>query len=204
MPSISTQTTTFLPAVVPVLQRRSLTKRFLARMMRKHFNDVKQNNTTRAKFQREFTANKKMFSKMLKDMTLTVRKNNAESKRAFKETMQALKESAKAIKEADKADKELLKTAKELAKEQAKKATKKAQEQRKFDMAVNKFSIELKTASRKEARSDKQEAKEAKKQAKMSETDMRTARQQEAKEKLDALSDKGDFTFIPFVGWVSV
>jgi hypothetical protein len=179
MPSISTQTTTFLPAVVPVLQHRSLTKRFLARMMRKHFNDVKQNNTTRSKFQREFTANKKMFSKMLKDMTLTVRKNKAENKKVFNETMKALKEADKAVKE------------------QAKKAAKKAQEQRKFDSAVKKFSIELKTAARKES---KQDAKEAKKQANIIKSDMRA----EAKEKLDALSVKGDFTFIPFVGYVKI
>ena len=179
MPSISTQTTTFLPAVLPVLKSQRLPKRFLTRMMHKHGKEVKQTNTNRAKFQHEFAANKKMFSKMLKDMTLTVRKNKAETKKVFNETM-------KALKEADKADKE-----------QAKKANKKAQEQRKFDAAVKKFSIELKTAARKES---KQDAKEAKKQANIIKADMRA----EAKEKLDALSIKGDFTFIPFVGYVKI
>ena len=95
MPSISTQTTTFLPAIVPVLQRRSLTKRFLARMMRKHFNDVKQTNTNRAKFQRNVTADKKALLKILKDMTLTIRKNKAETKKALKAANKAAKESAK-------------------------------------------------------------------------------------------------------------
>ena len=179
MPSISTQTTTFLPAVVPVLQRRSLTKRFLTSMMRKHGKQVKQNNTTRSKFQRDVTANKKALTKILKDMTLTIRNNMAE----------AAKSNKNAKKDADKADKE-----------QVKQANKKVQEQRKFDAAVKKFSIELKTAARKES---KQDAKEAKNQAKLNEVDMRAARQQEAKEKLDALSVKGDFTFIPFLGWVS-
>jgi hypothetical protein len=197
MPSISTQTTTFLPAVVPVLQHRSLTKRFLARMMRKHFNDVKQNNTTRAKFQREFTANKKALTKILKDMTLTIRNNMSEAAKSFKDAKKALKEADKVLKDAkkdaDKADKEQVKKAN-------KQANKKVQEQRKFDAAVKKFSIELKTAARKES---KQDAKEAKNQAKLIEYGLRAARQQDAKEKLDALSVKGDFTFIPFLGWVS-
>jgi chromatin assembly factor 1 subunit A len=165
-------------------------------MIRKHGKQVKQNNTTRAKFQRDVTANKKALTKILKDMTLTIRNNMAEAAKSKKNAKKNAKEADKAVKEskkeADKADKE-----------QAKKANKKAQEQRKFDAAVKKFSIELKTAARKEAKADKKESKEAKKQAKMVESDMRAARQQDAKEKLDALSVKADFIFIPFVGWVS-
>ena len=121
MPSISTQTTTFLPAVVPVLQRRSLTKRFLTSMMRKHGKDVKQNNTNRAKFQHEFAANKKMFSKIIKDMTLTIRNNMSEAAKSFKDAKKIAKKNAKeAAKESDKADKE-----------QAKKATKKRRKAKK-------------------------------------------------------------------------
>jgi hypothetical protein len=173
-------------------------------MIRKHGKQVKQNNTTRAKFQRDVTANKKALTKILKDMTLTIRNNMAEAAKSKKNAKKALKEADKVLKDAKKDADKVLKDAKKDAdkadKEQVKQANKKAQEQRKFDAAVKKFSIELKTAARKES---KQDAKEAKKQAKMTEVDMRAARQQDAKEKLDALSVKGDFIFIPFVGWVS-
>ena len=68
MPSVSTQTTTFLPAVLPVLKSQRLPKRFLARMMRKHGKEVKQTNTARANLLREVAANKKAILKILKDI----------------------------------------------------------------------------------------------------------------------------------------
>ena len=96
MPCVSTQTTTFLPAVVPVLKSRQLTKRFLARMMRKHVKEVKQTNTTRANLQREVAANKKALLKILKDMTLTVRKNNTETAKSLREAVKSEKQRKKA------------------------------------------------------------------------------------------------------------
>ena len=202
MPSISTQTTTFLPAVVPVLQRRSLTKRFLTSMMRKHGKDVKQNNTNRAKFQRDVTANKKALTKILKDMTLTIRNNMSEAAKKAKDAKKALKEADKVLKDAkkdaDKADKE-----------QAKKATKKAQEQRKFDAAVNKFSAELKQSAKMEEKSDLKEQKLfeaaakifAADQNKMDHLSERALRNQATAEFIS--NNTNDAVFIPFLGWVS-
>ena len=191
MPSISTQTTTFLPAVVPVLQSQRLPKRFLARMMRKHFNDVKQTNTNRAKFQHEFVANKKMFSKIIKDMTLTVRKNKAETKKAQKEANKVAK----------------------AAKEQAKQ---KAKEQKLFDAAVNQFSKELKAAAKMESKADKMEEKIFAAAARKFAADQKkmdhlslviTTRAEEAERNQAAAefisNNKNDSVFIPFCGWVS-
>jgi len=191
MPSISTQTTTFLPAVVPVLKSQRLPKRFLARMMRKHFNDVKQTNTNRAKFQHEFVANKKMFSKIIKDMTLTVRKNKAETKKAQKEANKVAK----------------------AAKEQA---NQKAKEQKLFDAAVNQFSKELKAAAKMESKADKMEEKifaaAARKfaadQKKMDHLSMVITSRAESAERNQAADEfisnnKNDSVFIPFLGWVS-
>ena len=188
--------------------------------MRKHFNDVKQNNTTRAKFQHEFAANKKALTKILKDMTLTIRNNMSEAakskknatkiakknaKETAKETAKAVKEAAKAVKEADKAVKE----ADKADKEQAKKATKKAQEQRKFDAAVNQFSKELKTAAKLEEKSDLKEQKlfeaAARKfaadQKKMDHLSERALRNQATAEFIS--NNTNDAVFIPFLGWVS-
>jgi myosin heavy subunit len=184
MPSISTQTTTFLPAIVPVLQRRSLTKRFLARMMRKHFNDVKQTNTNRAKFQRNVTADKKALLKILKDMTLTIRKNKAETKKA-------------------------LKAANKAAKESAKEANMKAKEQKLFDTNVKIFSKELKKAAKLEFKADMKEQKKfdtaAKKfaadQKKIDQLSERALRNQAAQEVIS--NNTNDSVFIPFLGWVS-
>lgn len=191
MPSISTQTTTFLPAVVPVLKSQRLPKRFLARMMRKHFNDVKQTNTNRAKFQHEFVANKKMFSKIIKDMTLTVRKNKAETKKAQKEANKVAK----------------------AAKEQAKQ---KAKEQKLFDAAVNQFSKELKAAAKMEEKAGLKEQKLFEAASKKFAADQKkmdhiskvaTVRAESAERNQAAAefisNNKNDSVFIPFLGWVS-
>lgn len=195
MPSISTQTTTFLPAVVPVLQSRRLTKRFLARMMRKHGKEVKQTNTTRANLLREVAANKKTLFKIVKDMTLTIRKNKAEA--------------AKKANEQAKADKEAAKAHKEAAKEKAK-------AQKLFDAAVNQFSKELKAAARMESKTDMKEQKLFDKAARKFAADQKkmdhiskvaTVRAEEAERNQAAAefisNNKNDSVFIPFLGWVS-
>jgi hypothetical protein len=141
MPSISTQTTTFLPAVLPVLKSQRLPKRFLTRMMRKHFKEVKQTNTNRAKFQHEFAANKKMFSKIIKDMTLTVRKNKADSaKESAKEAKEA-KQKAKEQKLFDAAVNQFIKELKAAAKLEEKSDK---MEEKIFDAAARKFAAEQK------------------------------------------------------------
>ena len=174
--------------------------------MRKHGKDVKQNNTNRAKFQHEFAANKKMFSKIIKDMTLTIRNNMSEAAKSFKDAKKIAKKNAKeAAKESDKADKE-----------QAKKATKKAQEQRKFDAAVNKFSKELKTAAKMEEKADLKEQKlfeaAARKfaadQKKMDHLSMVITVRAESAARNQAVAEfisnnTNDAVFIPFLGWVS-
>ena len=198
MPCVSTQTTTFLPAVVPVLKSQRLPKRFLARMMRKHFKEVKQTNTIRAKFQRDVAINKKTLLKILKDMTLTIRKNKAESKKA-------LKEADKSAKEANKA-----------AKESSKKAQQKAKEQKLFDAAVNQFSKELKAAAKKEEQTDMKEQKKfeaaAKKfaadQKKLDHISMVATMRAKSAEKNHAAAEvitnnANDSVFIPFLGFVS-
>jgi hypothetical protein len=167
-------------------------------MIRKHFKEIKQTNTTRAKFQREVAANKKMFSKIIKDMTLTVRKNNAESK--------------KALKEADKTGKELSKAAMEVNK----KTKQKAKEQKLFDANVNQFSKELKAAAKLEFKADLKEQKLFDKAAKKFAADQKkldhiskvatmraesAARNHAAAEVIS--NNTNDSVFIPFLGWTS-
>ena len=202
MPSISTQTTTFLPAVVPVLKSQRLPKRFLARMMRKHLKEVKQTNTTRANFQREVAANKKALLKILKDMTLTIRNNKAETYKALKESA---KKAAKADKEANKA-----------LKESDKQAKQKAKEQKLFDAAVNQFSKELKAAAKMESKTDLKEQKlfdaAARKfaadQKKMDHISKVATMRAESAARNHAAAEfisnnTNDSVFIPFLGWVS-
>jgi flagellar biosynthesis GTPase FlhF len=205
MPCVSTQTTTFLPAVVPVLKSQRLPKRFLARMMRKHGKEVKQTNTIRAKLQREVAANKKALLKILKDMTLTVRKNKAETKKALNEANKAAKESAKADKESAKTDKEA-----------AKKAKQKAKEQKLFDAAVNQFSKELKAAAKKEEETEMKEQKKFDKAARKFAADQKKLDHISKVAKMRAESavqnyaaaqvitnNTNDSVFIPFLGFVS-
>jgi hypothetical protein len=202
MPSISTQTTTFLPAVVPVLKSQRLPKRFLARMMRKHLKEVKQTNTTRANFQREVAANKKALLKILKDMTLTIRNNKAETYKALKESA---KKAAKADKEANKA-----------LKESDKQSKQKAKEQKLFDAAVNQFSKELKAAAKMESKTDLKEQKlfdaAARKfaadQKKMDHISKVATMRAESAARNHAAAEfisnnTNDSVFIPFLGWVS-
>ena len=205
MPCVSTQTTTFLPAFVPVLKSQRLPKRFLARMMRKHFKEVKQTNTIRAKLQREVAANKKALLKILKDMTLTVRKNKADAKKALKEANKAAKESAKTLKEADKA-----------LKEADKKAKQKAKEQKLFDAAVNQFSKELKAAAKKEEETEMKEQKKFDKAARKFAADQKKLdhismvarmRAESAVQNYAAAqvitNNTNDSVFIPFLGLVT-
>jgi hypothetical protein len=174
-------------------------------MMRKHGKEVKQTNTIRANLQREVAANKKALLKILKDMTLTVRKNKAEAKKVAKEADKALKEQAKADKEADKA-----------AKEQAKKANQKAKEQKLFDAAVNQFSKELKAAAKKEEQTELKEQKLFDKAARKFAADQKkldhinkvaTMRAKSAEENHAAAeaitNNANDSVFIPFLGFVS-
>jgi hypothetical protein len=198
MPCVSTQTTTFLPAVVPVLKSQRLPKRFLTRMMRKHGKEVKQTNTIRATLQREVAANKKALLKILKDMTLTIRKNKAESKKALKEANKAAKEAAKIDNEADK------------------KAKQKAKEQKLFDAAVNQFSKELKAAAKKEEETEMKEQKKFDKAARKFAADQKKLDHISKVAKMRAESavqnyaaaqvitnNTNDSVFIPFLGFVS-
>jgi hypothetical protein len=150
-------------------------------MMRKHGKEVKQTNATRDNFQRNVAINKKALLKIVKDMTLTIRKNKTESKKAQKEANKALKE----------ADKQ------------------KAKEQKLFDAAVNQFSKELKLAAKMESKADLKEQKLfeaaakifAADQKKMDLLSMESARNQAAFEVIS--NNANDSVFIPFLGWVS-
>jgi hypothetical protein len=69
MPSIARQTTTFLPKVLSVLQKKHLGKRFMTSITRIHKSAIKRNES----IARERSRNKKVFYGVVKEMTLLIR-----------------------------------------------------------------------------------------------------------------------------------
>jgi len=157
MPSISTQTTTFLPKVIPVLQKKALGKRFMSSITRIHKSAIKRNdlvaretlknkrillsivramtknirkeNAEKAKNLHETLKNKKVFYAAVKEMTLLIRKRNADIHKAEIQVKKAEKEVKKAQKEAKKVEKVVLKADKrvQIAEKKALRAEKRAQ-----------------------------------------------------------------------------
>jgi len=157
MPSISTQTTTFLPKVIPVLQKKALGKRFMSSITRIHKSAIKRNNSwshervknkrillsivramtknirketaEKAKNLQETLRNKKAFYGVVKEMTLLIRKRNTEVHKAEIKVKKAEREVKKAQKEAKKVEKVALKADKrvQIAEKKALATEKKAQ-----------------------------------------------------------------------------
>ena len=125
--TISTQTTTFLPKCPSVLQRKEIRATFvkkLARVVSKKAVSIIKTNKINSK---QAAQNKKTLLKIVREMTLNIRKERMEKSKADKIDRLAAKEITQAEKEADKEAKEAEKidrlAAKEIAqaeKEQAK------------------------------------------------------------------------------------
>ena len=111
MPSVSTQTTTFMPKCVPVLQKKQISKKFFASMKRIHAGVGKQVELSR----REIAKEKRNYLKIVKSSITAFNKRKSAA-------VKAAKELAKAAKEQEKADRKVAKEAAKLAKEAAKAA----------------------------------------------------------------------------------
>ena len=133
MPSVSTQTTTFMPKCVPVLQKKQISKKFLTGMKRIHASVGKQVELSR----REIAKEKRNYLKIVKSSITAFNKRKTVALQIDKEVAKLLKEQEKADKVVDEAAKEQAKIAKEQEKID-KEAAKIIQEQEKADRMVAK------------------------------------------------------------------
>jgi len=164
MPSIATQTTTFLPKVIPVFQKKPLGKRFMSSITRIHKSAIKRNDLVaretlknkrallsivramtknirketaeKAKNLQETLRNKKVFYGVVKEMTLLIRKRNTDVHKAEIKVKKAEREVRKAEKQAKKVEKVALKADKrvQIAEKKALAAEKKAQRPMKLNV----------------------------------------------------------------------
>ena len=98
MPSVSTQTTTFMPKCVPVLQKKQISKKFLSGMKRIHAAVGKQVELSR----REIAKEKRNYLKIVKSSITAFNKRKAVALKIDKEVAKILKEQEKAVKVVDK------------------------------------------------------------------------------------------------------
>ena len=177
MPSVSTQTTTFMPKCVPVLQKKQISKKFFASMKRIHAGVGKQVELSR----REIAKEKRNYLKIVKSSITAFNKRKTVALQIDKEVAKILKEQEKADKVQDNEEE---KAAKELAAEQlkAEKIDKEAakiikemekadKEQDKIDKEAAKIIQEMEKADNEQEKEDvkavKEQAKIAKEQAKI-------------------------------------
>jgi hypothetical protein len=149
--TISTQTTTFLPKCPSVLQRKEIRATFvkkLARVVSKKAVSIIKTNKINSK---QAAQNKKTLLKIVREMTLNIRKERVEKSKADKIDRLAAKE----IAQAEKID---LLAAKEIAKAD-KEANKEVKEAEKIDRLAAK---EIAQAEKEQAKADKEANKEAK------------------------------------------
>ena len=149
--TISTQTTTFLPKCPSVLQRKEIRATFvkkLARVVSKKAVSIIKTNKINSK---QAAQNKKTLLKIVREMTLNIRKERVEKSKAEKIDRLAAKE----IAQAEKID---LQAAKEIAKAD-KEANKEAKEAEKIDRLAAK---EIAQAEKEQAKAEKEANKEAK------------------------------------------
>jgi hypothetical protein len=149
--TISTQTTTFLPKCPSVLQRKEIRATFvkkLARVVSKKAVSIIKTNKINSK---QAAQNKKTLLKIVREMTLNIRKERLVQSKAEKIDRLAAKE----IAQAEKID---LLAAKEIAKAD-KEANKEAKEAEKIDRLAAK---EIAQAEKEQAKADKEANKEAK------------------------------------------
>ena len=159
MPSVSTQTTTFLPVCVPVLQRLVLKPRWFKRMAKIHNQAVKNVSKKVSDADKSDKAAALFLNRMQALAIYTAKTSPKKVKRA--DALAAKKKADElAIKKAAKAEK--------LAIKEAKAAAKAAQEQEKADKIAAKEAEELaaKEAEAKETEKAEKAAKKAKKQEK--------------------------------------
>ena len=189
MPSVSTQTTTFMPKCVPVLQKKQISKKFFASMKRIHAGVGKQVELSR----REIAKEKRNYLKIVKSSITAFNKRKTVALQIDKEVAKILKEQEKADKvqdneeekaakelaaeqlKAEKIDKELAKAAKELAKA-AKELAKAAKEQEKIDKEAAKIIQEMEKADNE---ADKEDVKAVKEQAKIDKEQAKIIQEQE-------------------------
>jgi len=173
MPSVSTQTTTFLPVCVPVLQRLVLKPRWFKRMAKIHNQAVKNVSKKVSDADKSDKAAALFLNRMQALAIYTAKTSPKKVKRA--DALAAKKKADElAIKKAAKAEKLAIKEAKAAAKaeklaiKEAKAAAKAAQEQEKADKIAAKEAEELaaKEAEAKETEKAEKAAKKAKKQEK--------------------------------------
>jgi hypothetical protein len=159
--TISTQTTTFLPKCPSVLQRKEIRATFvkkLARVVSKKAVSIIKTNKINSK---QAAQNKKTLLKIVREMTLNIRKERMEKSKgdkidrlAAKEIAQAEKIDLLAAKEIAKADKEANKEAKEAEKIDrlaAKEITQAEKEQAKADKIVR-FAVKEITKAERETK----------------------------------------------------
>ena len=159
--TISTQTTTFLPKCPSVLQRKEIRATFvkkLARVVSKKAVSIIKTNKINSK---QAAQNKKTLLKIVREMTLNIRKERVEKSKAdkidrlaAKEIAQAEKIDLQAAKEIAKADKEANKEAKEAEKIDrlaAKEITQVEKEQAKAEKIVR-FAVKEITKAEREAK----------------------------------------------------
>ena len=173
MPSVSTQTTTFLPVCVPVLQRLVLKPRWFKRMAKIHNQAVKNVSKKVSDADKSDKAAALFLNRMQALAIYTAKTSPKKVKRA--DALAAKKKADElAIKKAAKAEKLAIKEAKAAAKaeklaiKEAKADAKAAQEQEKADKIAAKEAEELaaKEAEAKETEKAEKAAKKAKKQEK--------------------------------------
>ena len=156
--TISTQTTTFLPKCPSVLQRKEIRAAFvkkLARVVSKKSVSIIKTNKIHSK---QVAQNKKTLLKIVREMTLSIRKERMEKSKAVKIDRLAAKEISQAEKEQAKADKEADKEAKEAEKIDRLAAKEIAQAEKIDRLAVK----EISQAEKEQAKADKEANKEAK------------------------------------------
>ena len=149
--TISTQTTTFLPKCPSVLQRKEIRATFvkkLARVVSKKVVSIIKTNKINSK---QAAQNKKTLLKIVREMTLNIRKERMEKSKADKIDRLAAKEITQAEKEADKEAKEAEKIDRLAAKEIA--------QAEKIDLLAAK---EIAQAEKEQAKAEKEANKEAK------------------------------------------
>ena len=164
MPVIATQTTRFLPALVPVHQKKAVTKRFLARMGKVMQNKVKK-VSIRSKYAEMAKKEEKHFmNSMSKFIDITEQEQKVSTKRA----KVVAKDQKKAERDAKKLENEQKKAERE--------AKKVENEQKKAEREAKKLENEQKKAERdtqRELKKNEMEVKkremEAKKEAKQAE-----------------------------------
>jgi hypothetical protein len=179
--TISTQTTTFLAKCPSVLQRTEIRATFIKKMVRIVSKKAVSINKTNKINSKQAAQNKKTLLKIVREMTLNIRKERMEQSKADKIDRLAAQEISKAEKEQTTADKEANKIDR-LA----------AQEIFKADKIDRLAAQEISKAEKEQAKADKEalkEAKEADKEAKEADKIIRLAVKEITKAEREAKKD---------------